>query len=67
MTRGHHQNSLANLQPRTKTYGEDKKRRTLSVTEAGWEGAMQAIEAAGCNSISEFLERLGRGQIKVST
>lgn len=66
MTRGHHQNSLANLQPRAKTYNEEKKKRTLTVTESGWEGAVQAIEAAGCSSVSEFLEKLGRGEVRIA-
>lgn len=66
MSRGQHQNSLANLQPRPKIYDEEKKRRTLTVTESGWEGSIEVIEALGCSSVSEFLERLGRGEVKVS-
>ncbi len=66
MSRGHHYNSLANLQPRAKTYSEEKKRRTLTVTDSGWTGAVEVIEAAGCSSVSEFMERLGRGEVKIA-
>ncbi len=65
-TTGKHPHSLANLTyrgGRPQEYGQEKKRRTLTVTEAGWEGATAAIEKLGCNSVSEFLEKLGRGDI----
>lgn len=66
MGRGQHQNSLANLRPQRKLYDEEKKKRTLSVTESGWKGVIELVEATGCNSVSEFLEKLGRGEVKIA-
>lgn len=67
MARGQHPNSLANLNGgRAKIYNEEKKRRTLTVTEEGWDGVVELVENLGCNSVSDLLERIGRGQIKVS-
>lgn len=68
MGRGKHPNSLANLQHKGRpvVFEEKKKVRTVSVTQTGWDGVFQAAEASGCSSISEFLERLGRGEVKVS-
>ncbi len=43
-------------------FGEPKKKRTLTVTETGWKGANVTIKAAGYSSVSEYLERLGRGE-----
>ena len=68
---GQHPNSLANLRPgsggRPKGYlSEEKKRRNLTVTDAGWEGVQPVIKKLGCSSVSEFLEKLGRGEIKIS-
>jgi hypothetical protein len=64
-----HPNSLANLtyrEGRPTIFGTKKKQRTITVTEEGWEGARQAAEAAGFTSISEFLEKWGRGEVRVS-
>ncbi|MGJ3252524.1 MAG: hypothetical protein ACFE0J_15565, partial [Elainellaceae cyanobacterium] len=61
--------SLENLthEGRPQTYEEPKKRRYLSVTETGWSGAQQAVQTAGCKGgISEFLERLGRGEFVIA-
>jgi hypothetical protein len=60
-------NSLKNLihegRPSSKqVYGEPKVQRTLTVTETGWKGAVAAIKAAGYGSISDYLEKIGRGQ-----
>ena len=69
MKRTQHPNSLANLthhEGRPAVFGVKKKQRTITVTQEGWEGAASAIEAAGCRSISEFLEKLGRGQIEIA-
>lgn len=63
-TRGKNPNSYRGGRP--KSYSEEKKRRMISVTESGWEGATQVIEEVGCSSISEFLERLGRGEIRIA-
>ncbi len=42
-------------------YGEPKKKRTLTVTESGWQGLVEGARASGCNSVSEYLEKIGRG------
>jgi len=60
--------SLENLthDGRPQTYEEPKKRRYLSVTETGWSGAQSAIATIGCKGgVSEFLERLGRGEFVI--
>ncbi len=66
MGRGQHQNSLANLRPQQKIYDEEKKKRTLSVTESGWKGVAEVVEATGCSSVSELLEKLGRGEVRIA-
>lgn len=66
---GEHPNSKANLiyhEGRPKAFGAKKLKRNLTVTEEGWEGLQPIIKEAGCSSVSEFLEKLGRGQLKVS-
>jgi len=65
---GHHPNSLKNLAlspraGRTKTYDEDKKKREVSITETGWEGAKAIAEQLNCRGVSELLEQLGRDRI----
>lgn len=70
-SKGKHPNSLSNLKPgsgrKPKAFAsEDKKRRYLTVTETGWEGVQPIIREFGCSSVSEFLEKLGRGEIKLS-
>ncbi|MDJ0717320.1 MAG: hypothetical protein QNJ54_24400 [Prochloraceae cyanobacterium] len=70
-SKGKHPNSLSNLKPgsgrKPKAFAEeDKKRRYLTVTETGWEGVKPIIKQLGCSSVSEFLEKLGRGEIKLS-
>lgn len=64
---GKHPNTLANLihegRPSSEdVYGEPKKKRTLTVTESGWQGLVEASKAFGCSSVSEFLELIGRKQ-----
>jgi hypothetical protein len=64
---GQHPNSQVNLQLRGRTpdYGENKKQRYLSVTEEGWEGIRGVAVAANCASISDLIEKLGRGELKI--
>lgn len=62
---GQNPNSLANLRhdgrpTATEVYGEPKKKRTLSVTESGWQASAQKIKKMGYSSVSEFLEEFGR-------
>ena len=66
---GEHPNSQANLTyhgGRPKAYDSDKKQRYLSITEEGWEGAQLIAREAGCSSVSELIEKLGRGQISLT-
>jgi hypothetical protein len=65
--RGKHPNSLANLthDGRPQNWGEGKKKRNLTVTETGWQG-VQAIAKEMNLSISELLEKIGRGEFKIS-
>ncbi len=44
-------------------YGEPKKKRTLTITESGWQGITKAAKEAGCTSVSEYLEKIVRGEI----
>ncbi|MEO1590147.1 MAG: M23 family metallopeptidase [Cyanobacteria bacterium J06632_22] len=44
---------------------EPKRRCTVTVTESGWFGAKAAAEAIGCVSLSDMIERLGRGELAV--
>jgi hypothetical protein len=55
--------SLANLKPGSEPeYGEVKKRRTIAVTDTSYQGLQELANHCGC-SVSEYLERLGRGII----
>ena len=67
--RGENPNSLANLTTgrggRKSAFGAQKKQRYLTITDEGWEGAKKIAIAAGCSSVSELLEKLGREQVKV--
>lgn len=62
-----HPNSLANLtrEGRPLTYEEPKKPRSVSVTPTGWVGVQTTARSLGL-SISELLERLGRGDLVIS-
>ncbi|MEL7502966.1 MAG: M23 family metallopeptidase [Cyanobacteria bacterium J06554_6] len=44
---------------------EPKRRCTVTVTEVGWFGAKAAAESVGCASLSDMLERLGRGELAI--
>lgn len=64
---GKNPNSLGNLihegRPSAEDiYGEPKKKRTLSVTESGWQASAKKIKELGYSSVSEFLEEYGREQ-----
>lgn len=66
---GLHPNSQANLtyhEGRPQAFGVQKKKRNLTVTEEGWEGLQSILSELDCSSVSEFLEKVGRGQVKVS-
>ena len=57
-----HSNSLANLSGRPKAYLDEAK-KDANLTETGWQGTQPIIRKLGCASVSEFIEKLGRGQI----
>lgn len=60
--------SLENLrhEGRPPAFEEEKKRRTLTVTDSGWEGAMSVAKTLDCRGISELIELIGRGQLRVT-
>ena len=65
---GRHPNSLANLDKtdgRPKQYKSKKERRNISVTPECWEGIGKLAEQYGCSNKSEFIEKIGRGIIKL--
>gem|GEM_PF-2736189 len=37
----------------------------VTVSEPGWEGARLAAIAAGCSSVSDMLEKIGRGELSI--
>lgn len=64
-SQGENPRSLENLSPRDPLYGTKKKRREISVTDEGWEGARTAIKQAGFSTLSDLVEKLGRGIAEV--
>lgn len=64
---GENPNSQANLihPGRPLAYGVEKKQRYLSVTEEGWDGVKDVVKKVDCTSVSDLLEKLGRGDLKV--
>lgn len=60
--------SLENLkhEGRPPAFEEEKKRRTLTVTDSGWEGAMAVAKGLDCRGVSELIELIGRGQLQVN-
>lgn len=64
-----HPNSLENLihEGRPPAFDEDKKRRSLTVTETGWAGSVQVASSVKCSGVSELLEQIGRGELVVSS
>lgn len=63
--RGNNPNSRQNLSPRTPMYGETKKVHEVTVTEEAWAALKPVVKAAGCRSVSDLLEKLGRGELQV--
>lgn len=55
--------SLQNLEARGRTpdWDEPKKRRYLFVTDPGFDGSLKVARSLGCNSVSDFLDKVGRG------
>lgn len=67
-TPGQNPNSLANLtyhKGRTSDYGTRKSKRGVSLTDEGWNGIKLLADEHGCTSVSDFLEKVGRGLVEV--
>ncbi len=70
--RGKHPNTLASLKEsnhyggRPRQFDGQKKSRSWSMTDEGWQGMKEAAKKYGYKSLSEFLEKMGRGEIKIS-
>ena len=62
--KGNNPNSKANLltEPR---YGEKKKSLTLTVTPTGKIEATKIAHELGCRSLSDLIEQIGRGKMRV--
>ena len=52
---------------RPKQYESKKQRKNISVTPEGWEGIGKLAEQYGCSNKSEFIEKLGRGLIRLDS
>ncbi|GAB4551289.1 MAG: hypothetical protein Tsb0014_45580 [Pleurocapsa sp.] len=67
-TRGKHPNSLKNLQlgGNKIKYDQPKKQRSVSLTDEGWSKCRAEIKSALGITVSEFLEQIGRGEIKIN-
>ena len=63
---GRNPKSLANLGPRPLKYGEPKRKHVCSLTDTGWTGLQTLASALGFSSVTELLERLGRGEYTLS-
>jgi len=57
--------SLQNLEKRGRSpdWDEPKERRYLSVTDLGFDGSLRIARSLGCVSVSDLLEKIGRGAI----
>lgn len=68
MPKGDNPNSRANLTGegagRKPAYDTPKKTREVSVTDEGWKGCQAIAKELGI-SVSELLERLGRGHLAI--
>jgi hypothetical protein len=66
---GEHPHSKANLtyhEGRPLLYSEPKKNRTLCLTEEGWGELKLLAKELGYSSVSEFVEKIARRQVKIS-
>jgi hypothetical protein len=65
--RGSNPNSLENLKPGSQPkYGERKRPLQLTVTPTAISGAQQVALELGCSTLSELVERIGRGAFVLS-
>ena len=64
--KGYNPKSIENLRPdaHKPEYGEKKRSRGIALTDTGTEG-LKALARQRSLSLAEFLERIGRGQIRV--
>jgi hypothetical protein len=66
---GEHPHSKANLtyhEGRPRLYSEPKKNRTLCLTEQGWGELKLLAKELGYSSVSDFVEKIARRQVKIS-
>jgi hypothetical protein len=66
---GKNPHSLQNLTykgGRPTEFNESKEPHTVTITPSGWQGLKELVEQQGCSSISDFLDRLGRGEFSLS-
>ncbi|MGB0561935.1 MAG: hypothetical protein ACPGVO_09035 [Spirulinaceae cyanobacterium] len=68
MTKNVNPKSLQNLthEGRPYLYGEKKKRHSISVTQSGWEQFRKLSKKFGCDSTSDFVEKLARQHLVVT-
>lgn len=52
---------------RERLVASPKRLCRVTVSEPGWQGARTAAIAAGCSSVSDMLEKLGRGELSIIT
>ena len=67
-SQGQHPNSLSNLtyrEGRKRDFAQRKKTRGVSLTDEGWENMKLLASKHGCSSVSDFLEKIARGIMKV--
>ena len=50
---------------RPRQFETQKKNRTISVTQKGWDGAKEVAKEQGFSSLSELIEYLGRKELKI--
>jgi hypothetical protein len=55
---------IANRNGRITPY-KGKKTHEVSVTPEGWDGAKAIAKQVGCSSVSELLEKIGRGELQI--
>ncbi|MEM8638922.1 MAG: hypothetical protein AAGG51_08935 [Cyanobacteria bacterium P01_G01_bin.54] len=68
MTKNVNPKSLRNLthEGRPYLYGEKKKRHSISVTQSGWEQFRKLSQKFGCDSTSDFVEKLARQHLVIT-
>ncbi|NEP09740.1 MAG: hypothetical protein F6K14_05850 [Symploca sp. SIO2C1] len=67
MTRKINPKSLKNLthDGRPTIHNERKTTHNISITPTGWSGLNKIAKSMGYSSVSEFIERVGRGEVNL--